>query len=150
MEKKYWALETYRKSQKRLLLAEFLLEKQFLCLFAWFIRLQQTKMFWFRYTEIFFWYFFPSTLSIVLEIIEMNRRLIFHGYFRSLAFRKLPSSWKHSNMYTFVPFHFSFFSLLELVCYKKQQKKSQPRNRFGEYGTSRACEWYQIDPKMLI
>ena len=31
----------------------------------------------------------------------------------------------------------------------KLQKKSQPRNWFGEEGTSRGYEWHQIDPKWL-
>ena len=36
---------------------------------------------------------------------------------------------------------------LELSCCKKRQKKSQPRNWFGELGTSEGAEWYQIDHK---
>jgi hypothetical protein len=36
---------------------------------------------------------------------------------------------------------------LEQFCCKKQQKKSQNRNRFRKKGTSEGFEFYQIDPK---
>ena len=45
--------------------------------------------------------------------------------------------------------HIIPLSILEPVCWKKWQKKTQPRNWFGELGTSRGSEWYQIDPKWL-
>ena len=35
--------------------------------------------------------------------------------------------------------------ILEPVCCKKRPKKYQPKNWFGEYGTSRGFESYQID-----
>ena len=43
------------------------------------------------------------------------------------------------------------FSLESVFC-KKRQKKSKPRNWFGEYGTSEGLdpegfEWYQSGPK---
>ena len=40
--------------------------------------------------------------------------------------------------------------LLEPSCCKKQQKKSQPRNWFGELGTSGGSERYQIGPKWAL
>ena len=55
------------------------------------------------------------------------------------------------RQFLFFVFNFCFqsFPNLELSCCKKQQKKSKPRNWFGEYGTSEGSEWYQIDPKWL-
>ena len=40
--------------------------------------------------------------------------------------------------------------LLELFCYKTRQKKSQPRNWFGKWGTYENSEWYQIDPYCMM
>ena len=37
--------------------------------------------------------------------------------------------------------------MLELSCCKQQQKKSQPRNWFGEKGMSESSGWYKIGPK---
>ena len=40
----------------------------------------------------------------------------------------------------------TFNSFIEPVSCKKQQKKSQPRNWFGESRTSEGSEWYQFGP----
>ena len=48
---------------------------------------------------------------------------------------------------SWISYHLMGMNQLEPSCCKKRPKKYQPRNWFGEQGTSEGSEGYQIDPK---